>query len=682
MKLKVKVPLLIGTTVLACTVAVIIAMNSAVSEALEKSTYNSIKSEVGANEAFIKAQLESQQIQLWELANRARTRSMNWEAVQSSLLPEVSRVGVLDFGLVLPDGSTRYVTDNSRSNLGDRDYIKQAFSGKNSISDIIISRVTNKPVLMFAAPILASNEAGAPILGVLAARKEGEKALSEVVERIVTSHKGGYTFMINNEGTYVAHANHDWVNKQLNPIKLSENDASFKSMGDAFAKALNEETGIVSYYYEGKEFVSSFKKMKDSPWMLFLAIEKSKLEEEVAEVRAVIILVGSVCLIFGILAAIFLGNSIVKPIRRIVFAIDNIAQGDGGDFTKQIEINSNDELSDMAHSVNKLTKALQGSISETKSIVQSLASAAKELSSVSRQLSASADETVSQVTNVTEKTGQVSTNINAMASGAEEASVNANEVAGAAEQMSVNMNTIAAAIEEMSASISQIAGNAGNANKIADEATIKSQNATSVMSELGVAAKEIGQVTDVIKRIADKTNLLALNATIEAASAGESGKGFAVVAGEIKELANQSAKSADDISRRINEIQVETNKAVTVINDVSDIIAKINGAVEAITGLVEEQTKASNEIASNVAQANTGAKRVASAVNEVAKGSNDIARNASDAARYVNQVTGNINTVSQVAHKSSQGASQVDASSNNLAKFADNLRLAMEKFKV
>jgi len=201
------------------------------------------------------------------------------------------------------------------------------------------------------------------------------------------------------------------------------------------------------------------------------------------------------------------------------------------------------------------------------------------------------------------------------------------------------------------------------------------------MTKLSEAAKEIGHVTDVIKKIADKTNLLALNATIEAASAGEAGKGFAVVAGEIKELANQSAKSADDIANRIDGIQNETNSAVKVISDVSNIISKINQSVEAIAGHVEQQTKASNEIANNVAQASTGAKRVAISISEIAKGSHDIAKNAAEAVKGTEDIKENMVVASDVAKKSYKGSSQVSNSASDLARTTDNLRNVIDKFK-
>jgi len=401
--------------------------------------------------------------------------------------------------------------------------------------------------------------------------------------------------------------------------------------------------------------------------------------EYVEKSQSTSIILLSILFIISVLAGIYMTFGITSPLRKVVATVE---KGEKGDMTVRSELGQEDELGAMAKALDGFFEHLQGIMRNLRSNSETLAGASEELAAVSKQLAGGAEETVSQSNAVASTAEQMAVNINAMATGAEQASVNANEVAGAAEQMSTNMNTIASAIEEMSASINQIASNAGEARSVVVEATEKSKGATNVMDKLGVAAKEIGQVTDVIKKIADKTNLLALNATIEAASAGDAGKGFAVVAGEIKELANQSARSADDIALRIEGIQNGTGDAIRVINDVSEIIVKINHSVEAIAGHVEQQTKASNEIANNVAQANVGAKRVASAISEVAKGANDVSRNAGEAAKGASNVSQSIISVSSVAKESAQGATQVNQSATDLSKIASDLKQTVSGFKV
>jgi methyl-accepting chemotaxis protein len=355
--------------------------------------------------------------------------------------------------------------------------------------------------------------------------------------------------------------------------------------------------------------------------------------------------------LFALACGLYMTRSITKPLRLAVSAIQ---RGEAGDMTARVELDQKDEFGQVAKSINSFFAKMQKMVGDLKANSHTLAGASEELSAVSRQLASSSEETVNQS--------------NTGASGAEEASVNAGEVAGAAEEMSTNMNTVAAAVEEMSASITDISSSAHQAREVSSQATAKAGEATTVMGKLGEAAKNIGQVTNAIKSIADKTNLLALNATIEAASAGEAGKGFAVVANEIKELANQSAKSADDIARRIDGMQSGTNQAIEVISSVSTIIGDINQSVTAIAGHVEQQTNAVNEIASNVSQASTGAHRVASAIGEVAKGAKEI--------------SASVGMVSQAAQQSAQGAGQVNQSAEELSKMAGELKLVTDQFIV
>ena len=469
----------------------------------------------------------------------------------------------------------------------------------------------------------------------------------------------------------------------VNAEKYSE---EITSMIKEIYPVINDDMAKVNIYREHRARLAEYIEAITTSNRRFADVKKNNNEHGQETTSAFVGGIVRICTILlavmvlaSIAVSLYMTSSITGPLKKVVVSIE---KGELGDMTTRTGLSQKDEIGKMASNLDAFFSRLQGILKELLSNSDALAGASKELSTVSRQLASGSEETVAQSNTVASTTEQMAVNINAMASGAEQAGVNANEVAGAAEQMSVNMNTIASAVEEMSASISQIASNAGEARKVAGEATEKSGSATDVMNKLGIAAKEIGQVTDVIKKIADKTNLLALNATIEAASAGEAGKGFAVVAGEIKELANQSAKSADDIAHRIEGIQSETNDAVTVINDVSDIIAKINLSVEAIAGHVEQQTKASNEIASNVAQANTGAKRVAGAISEVAKGSTDVSRNAGEAARGATNVSSNVVGMSQVAKESAESAVHVSQSAANLSKIADDLKKVVGFFSV
>jgi methyl-accepting chemotaxis protein len=316
-------------------------------------------------------------------------------------------------------------------------------------------------------------------------------------------------------------------------------------------------------------------------------------------------------------------------------------------------------------------KNLLARVAETS---DSLASSSDGLSSVSGSLVSTAGEMSGQTRSVAAATEQMSANINAMASAAEEMNVSAQSVSMSAERMAGNISGIAAAIKSVSASLNSAGNTTRQSSRTAGDAARLAAGATDAMSALGVSAKEIGDVTGVIKRIAEQTNLLALNATIEAASAGAAGKGFAVVANEIKELAGQSARAAESIAGKIRDAQERSGLAVSVINEVSEIIQKLAGDVNSITDTVEAQIKTTEAVSSNTAEADNGLRAIVSSVKEVAAGTMEMSKNAGEAALGASAVAESVSKLSAAAENTSGGAAKVNSSASGLSKLALSLR--------
>ncbi|MCL2879871.1 MAG: hypothetical protein FWF29_06485, partial [Treponema sp.] len=259
MKLIVKIPLLIGAVVLISAAGIIIATEHFVTAAMETATFNEMSSNASADAELLKVKIDGFLGQLWEIANRARTRTMDWEGVvRANLAPDVSRIGCLDLGLVTPDGLTRYVDEDSVTNLGDRDYIKKAFAGVSNISDAIISRATNKLVVMLAAPVYKNDTPDAPVLGVLVARRDGGTFLESLLSDIKLSNQNSYGFLINYEGTYTAHPDESLVLQQFNPITAAQKDPSLQSLADMVSKAIKNKEGTASYIDSGKKMICAY----------------------------------------------------------------------------------------------------------------------------------------------------------------------------------------------------------------------------------------------------------------------------------------------------------------------------------------------------------------------------------------------------------------------------------------
>ena len=256
------------------------------------------------------------------------------------------------------------------------------------------------------------------------------------------------------------------------------------------------------------------------------------------------------------------------------------------------------------------------------------------VASTSEQMSAN-------ITAVATAAEQISSNINNIADTAEEMSINTSSVASTTEELSSNFKSIENAVRNVSGSVAGVASSARDASTIANNAVERALTATEIMMTLGKSAEEIGKVTGVIQVIAQQTNLLALNAAIEAASAGEAGRGFAVVANEVKELARQTAAATGDITSKIAGIQLSTANAVQAIQQITEIINKINESQSAIAGMVEQQNKAMEEIATNVSHATLGANDISRHIGESAVGASMVSRGISEIATGANEVARN-----------------------------------------
>lgn len=357
--------------------------------------------------------------------------------------------------------------------------------------------------------------------------------------------------------------------------------------------------------------------------------------------------------ILNVVIALYMTNTIAKPLSRTTNMIKDIARGDG-DLTRRLEVFSKDEIGEFSTYFNEFISKLSEIIRQIATNTTTLTESSESLSSSTTKIAASAEEMGNQSSTV--------------ASATEEATANVANISTATEEMSTMISAVATTIEEMNASVNEVAKNCQKESKVAEKADEQAKITQNQIQKLDATAKEIGKIVEVINDIADQTNLLALNATIEAASAGEAGKGFAVVANEVKELAKQTAQATNEIENQIGNMQHMVSVSTKTIDDIVNVIFEVNTISQTIVSAVEEQSTSINQVSGNVAGTSTTAQ--------------EIARNVSEIANGLSEISSNIQSVNTGTQETVSGVNTISSSAAGLTILAENLQSIVGQFKV
>ena len=370
-------------------------------------------------------------------------------------------------------------------------------------------------------------------------------------------------------------------------------------------------------------------------------------------------------IVAGMVLAFIMSKSLTTEIRSLAAAARIVAEGD---LTRDVPVNTSDEVGELAAAFNQMVGSLREIAREVKMASTTVNTSAAALSASAEEMNASTEE--------------IAGTVEQMAKGAEHQASLVEQTSKVMREMANSINEIAARAKSAAEAAAEAGYTAQTGGKSAREAMDKMKGVFSIIEGAASGVKgfsdktqQIGTIVDVITKIAQQTHLLALNATIEAARAGEAGRGFAVVAEEVRKLATEAASSAEKIAEIIKQVQAENTKvagsievATREISSGREVLTYTGDALEDIVRVVVEEVKKVQEISALTQQQTQGAQELVKTIDEIAKVAEDNAAATEEASAATTEQTASMEQMAQSAQQ--------------VSKLADKLRTLVAMFNV
>ena len=427
--------------------------------------------------------------------------------------------------------------------------------------------------------------------------------------------ESGFYILMSPDGTLIYYPDEDMKNTSISDSGMSENVIDAMLAG---------QEGLLSYTAMNSDNHGYISKVGSTGWVIATGMPDKEFHSTKNELTTVLSITAGGAIIIVFVLIILTSGSIVRPLKKLKIAANQIAEGD---LNVAIEVKTKDEVGQVSdaflQTVDRLKEYIKY-IDEVSSVLNQIASGnlCYELHCDYLGEFSKVKESMEKLkVSLTDTLGSFKQAAEMVSSESEQVSNGSQMLAQGATEQAASIEELLATVTRTEAMVQDTANNAEDAKKVAVDAGTgvaecnqHMESLTAAMKEISNTSMEIRKIISTIEDIAFQTNILALNAAVEAARAGQAGKGFAVVADEVRNLAQKSAEAAKNttllIESSFNAVEKGTRISSKTAESLKNVVIHTTTAQEKIQKISEM----SSQQAFSIEQITQGIDQISSVV--------------------------------------------------------------------